>query len=238
MRRSHPTLIVPDVHVPYHDESAVQACLEVARSIRPKWVIFLGDFLDCYKVSRWSKNPERTETLQDEIEQGKELLARFRQAAPGAACIFIAGNHEDRIRRYLWDAPGLSSLKCLDVAELLGLEKMGFIRCYKYGERHRHFGTLLEHGNIARRRSGYTAHGMLDARQVSGVSGHTHRLAHVHRTSQAGHTYWIEAGCLCSLDPEYIQGAPDWQHGCAIGWVVNEKFQARTVRILDGAPLL
>jgi predicted phosphodiesterase len=238
LRRAEATLFVPDTHVPFHDEGALSALLDVSKAIRPRWIVVLGDFLDCYRVSRWSKDPAREIGLQDEIEQGRDVLDRIMRSAPGAKLVFIEGNHEDRLRRFLWDNPGLAGLKCLEIPDLLRLDQHDLVASYKYGQRHRHFGMLVEHGKAVRKGAGQTARAMLDSRLMSGVSGHTHRLGQVYRSSEAGTIGWIEAGCICHLDPEYIDGAPDWQHGCAIGWQIGDTFHARSVRIHDGTPIL
>jgi hypothetical protein len=30
--------------------------------------------------------------------------------------------------------------------------------------------------------------------------------------------YWVESGCLCTLNPDFIKGVADWQQGFAFGW--------------------
>jgi len=48
----------------------------------------------------------------------------------------------------------------------------------------------------------------------------------------------VEAGCLCSLRPEYMVGqVPDWQHGLAYGaWAGgrSKRFSLHTAHIIDG----
>jgi len=80
-------------------------------------------------------------------------------------------------------------------------------------------GVQIKHGNVVRKRSGYTATAELEKSGVSGVSAHTHRLGHIYKTNFGGMFGWVEAGCLCSLKPEYLEGEKaDWQHGLAYGF--------------------
>lgn len=238
MRKNTRTVIVSDIHCPHQDEAALSAVIEHTKCYDPAYIFFNGDICDFYATSRYDKSPARRESLQDELDATAEVLARFRRAAPHARFVFLEGNHEDRLRRLLWsDARALSSLRSLQMRELLQLDKLDFVACLTYGEQYEHFGTIIEHGNTVRSKAGYTAHGMLDKRLKSGISGHTHRLSMVTRVAHGADLYWIEGGCLCSLNPEYAHGVPDWAHGFVKGEVVDGQFWARPMRIKNGAVL-
>ncbi len=75
----------------------------------------------------------------------------------------------------------------------------------------------------------------MDREGMSGQSGHTHRCSAYYVTKRGGSYTWSEAGCLCDLQPEYIDGVADWQHG--VGLVSFEKkgvqFYARTIPIIE-----
>ena len=49
-------LILSDVHVPYHSEIALEAALKYGIDAGCKHLVFNGDFLDFYKLSRWSQD--------------------------------------------------------------------------------------------------------------------------------------------------------------------------------------
>ena len=48
------------------------------------------------------------------------------------------------------------------------------------------------------------------------MSGHTHRLGMHFKRNRGGNYVWVESGCLCNLDPEWIDGTADWQHGVGV----------------------
>lgn len=57
-----------------------------------------------------------------------------------------------------------------------------------------------------------------------------------YRTDVHGVKVWVENGCLCSLNPEYIIGMPNWQQGLTIGyWVAdNHRFVVEQLPIIEG----
>lgn len=63
-----------DIHVPYHDPRAVAAALAVLADFRPNLTVIGGDLYDCYSISRYSKDPDRREALQDEFDAARPIL--------------------------------------------------------------------------------------------------------------------------------------------------------------------
>lgn len=207
-----------DLHRPYHCKKSERTAHNLTEDLQPDIIVNLGDILDCYAVSRFDKDPARVDTMQDEFDSGREHFEELRKRNPDSRIIVKEGNHEERLQRYLWSrAPALSSLRCLTVPEQLGLPSLNIE--WVPAKKRLYLGDLcITHGVTVRQKSGYTAHGELAARNVSGISGHTHRLSSVWRTTEAGTHRWIEAGCLCDLNPEYGgDRAMDWQHGIVVG---------------------
>lgn len=215
-----------DSHFPNHDPRVLDVVGRVVEEVNPNTLVHMGDLLDCYALSRFDKDPQRKETLQDEIDMARQHLAQMRLTAPDARFILLEGNHEDRLRRILWNLPGtanaLSSLtefrNALTWPKLLGLDALyiGFAG-YNDGQAKRQFlpKWILKHGSVVRKYSGYTARGEMEKYGRSGSSGHTHRLAaHFHQDHNGNHC-WVETGCTCLLTPEYMQD-PDWQQGCVV----------------------
>jgi predicted phosphodiesterase len=225
-----------DPHAPYHDEEAYSVAMAFQRVFQPHHTWLLGDFLDFYQLSRFDKNPRRALELQQDIDAARVLMARVREATPNGRITLVKGNHEDRLRRYLWTkAAELSGLRALDVPTLLGLKDLNVE--YVESGQVRVADLIIKHGTLVRARSGYTATGELDKAGLSGVSGHTHRLGQVCRRTEAGSTTWIEAGCLCDINPEYLMGnTADWQHGLAYGYMERSgnRFVNHTLPIVNG----
>jgi hypothetical protein len=198
-----------DFHVPYEDPKVIQLMIDWCKSEQPE-IIVMHELHDFYELSRFDKNPEREANLQEEIDKVNEYMAKFRNACPNARMILLNSNHLDRLRKFLWrEAPALNSLRALNLKGLLELDK------YKI-EFKEHFmfkGVLFKHGDLVRKFSAYTAKGEFEKENVSGASGHTHRLGIYFHTVRGGAHVWVECGCGCKLTPEYIKGIPNWQNG-------------------------
>ena len=99
---SRKVFVIPDVHVPYHDKKAWGLTLEVIKDLKPDVVVSIGDFADFYAVSSFDKDPSRRLNLKWEVDCINKELDRLCQVAKNSQVVFLEGNHEDRLRRYLW----------------------------------------------------------------------------------------------------------------------------------------
>ena len=91
-------IIASDLHVPYHDVRAVQLWLQVCNAIGPDIVVINGDLYDFHGISQYDRDPDRRTKLKDEIQTGHAILAMVQAGEKH----LILGNHEDRLRKYLW----------------------------------------------------------------------------------------------------------------------------------------
>lgn len=214
-------VVVSDWHVPYHDADALRLALHITRQYDPHVLYLVGDIIDFYSLSRFDKDPNRLTELHLDIEATRQLLQHWREALPDTRIIYLAGNHEQRLEKYLrTQAQALYNLPEVRLESLLRLKEYDIQfprdkdgRAPDLWFHKRNF--LITHGRISRKRAGYSAHEMLLQTWCSGVMGHTHKLAHVHTRKPDGRQYeWAEIGCLCQLHMDYAP-APDWQHGLA-----------------------
>lgn len=211
-------LVTSDWHVPFFDRRAFGQFLHVVQTRKPHLIILNGDLVDFYPISTHLRHPARQLSLQDEIDTLRILLQILRETAPRARIVYLLGNHEERFIKYLWrERSELLPLRALTLPSLLGLADLK-IELHPFPIWFLLDDCVVTHGNISRKRSGYMAHAMLDRFGFcSGVSGHTHRLACVHRRLPSGQVLtWVEAGALCQLQASYAP-CPDWQHG--LGWM-------------------
>lgn len=201
-----------DWHVPFEDKVVVEIELQFCKHEQPT-IIILHELHDFYEVSRFDKDPSRKDSLQDEIDQVNGYLARLREYCPKARIILLKSNHTDRLKKYLWrQAPGLSSLRALSLKKLLELDKFNI----EFKEAFTMKSVLFKHGDIIRKFSSYTARGEFDKEGMSGASGHTHRLGVYFTRLRGGSYVWVESGCGCKLNAEYIDGIANWQNGFSI----------------------
>ena len=175
-------MFLSDLHVPFHDKAALRLVMEVIADFKPSILVSNGDFLDCLAVSRHSKDPRRVIGLQKEVEKANQILDQLDALCPKARRIFLEGNHEQRLERYLQEkAPELYGL--VSVAELLNLKGRGWEHV-GYKDDIRIGKVFVTHDVGAAGR--YNAFKCLDTYQASIVTGHTHRLAYVVEGDAAG----------------------------------------------------
>jgi hypothetical protein len=175
-----------------------------------------GDVSDFFQLSRFNTGLERLDRLQEELDVGNAIRRAIRRAAPNAHLVETEGNHDSRIRTYVArHARALTSLSALEPAQLFDYGELEIEAYGAAGFRLRP-DFLVKHGSIVRKGAGTTAKAELLGAGISGVSGHTHRLA-THRVGDYVPRQWTEQGCLCRVDPDYVVGVPDWTQGLAVG---------------------
>lgn len=215
-----------DTHFPFHDERALAAVLDIAQRFDPTLVVHMGDLVDCYHLSRFDKNPNRLHTLQDEVDLARAHLAAVRATLPLTDIVYLAGNHEDRLERTLWQLEGTAAVlnhltkfrEYMTWPALLGLHELGITFVPTEGQTRIELlpKMILKHGSVVRKWSAMTARAEWEKYGHSGASGHTHRLGlYFHGKHGGGAHTWAETGCTCTLRPEYALD-PDWQQGCVL----------------------
>lgn len=219
-------LLYGDTHHGTQCEKTLSVVEAIIADFQPDVLVDMGDGVDAGHLSeKFRQNPLRTTGLQHEINLKRAQLARFRLAAPDADFWYLEGNHEERLRRTLWNLEGpAKELVKLDVVQrhltwpvLLGLDDM-YIKFVPYDDQTQTKilpKFIVKHGTLLGAQSGYSAHRELRKYGRSGASGHTHRLGVVWHRDHHGQHVWIETGCCANLRPEY-EPDPDWQNGCVV----------------------
>lgn len=182
MSKLTPALILHDIHAPFHDKRAWRLMLKVARKLKPGLVVVNGDFLDCFCISSHSKSPDRGgKGLKSEVEEGRRLLDQLDSLGADDK-VFVAGNHEDRLRRYLEEkAPQLFGL--VDIPGLLELRERGWQYVpYKHHTKRGKLHITHDVGYCGR----YASARALDTYQHSITTGHTHRFQYLVEGNAAG----------------------------------------------------
>lgn len=223
-----------DFHRPYHDPLAMNVAEQLVKYIQPDYIHYNGDIIDFYPISKFDKKPWKKTELQSELDNVQAMFKYHSVIFPKTEKFYLIGNHEDRLRKYLWTkAEELSQLRCLELEELLNLNEYG-ITMVDYEE-----GIFINelfyviHGDLIRKYSSYTARGMMEKHGGSGVMGHTHRGGvHYHR-NRFGEFGWWENYCLCDLNPDYIQ-YPDWQQGISVIQFIKDRFFISQIPIIHG----
>ncbi len=230
-------LVLADIHIPYHDEAALQAALEYDRSVNT--IILNGDLIDFYQISTFIRHPKKPD-IRYEIDLLRSFLTQLRDMYPKAQIYYKEGNHEERWHKYmLVKAPELYDLQIADLDEIFELTKLGIH--YIKDKRPIRAGKLtIIHGHEY---FGGGGNLVSPARTFYLKAKHNVMLGHFHQTSEhtepniQGDTLasW-STGCLCDLSPEYSPKPYNkWNHGFATVKVNKDRtFNVQNIRLLNG----
>lgn len=201
-----------DWHIPYHDKRALQVAFNFVEETEPEKIV-IDEVVDFYALSKFSKDPKRKLELQQELDEAQKWLWRLRGRFPKTEIVMVESNHDRRLVKYLSSqAQELAYLRCLDFSHLLGLDGMriAYKPSFIFKE------VLFKHGDLVKKDSGATAKAEFLKEGMSGASGHTHRAGVFYKRLRGGEYSWAECGCLCTLDPDYIEGTADWMQGVGL----------------------
>ncbi len=223
-------VIANDAQVPFHDPIAINLFFDFCRQEQPDWIDLNGDWLDFYQISRFLKDPKRKNAMQDDINLLVGFSRQLRETNPKAKIYFEQGNHEERLRKFLWKNEEIACLDCLRLEKLLKFDALDIVFIPKWRKQ----GDLyITHGTIVRKHAGYTARAMFDKYGVTMIHGHTHRDGKfTHRTLEGHKAVW-ENYCLCSLEPEYVD-FPDWTQGFSKVTMVGKRPYVEQIPVING----
>ena len=215
-------VVLADLHVPFEEEAALAVAVKVAKAAKPDVIWLLGDMIDFAPISRFRDSARYDHTVQDEIDEVIDYFKRLRRTFPNTTIEYMMGNHDRRLKYHLWN--NRAELKHLRMARferqfLLDEDDkpLNLNINFRRGKYHLAPKFILKHGS---RYGLYAARWEEDDEGRSGMSGHNHRtVVWSWRTPGGGVTNWYSIGCLCGLDPPYLEddGKPThWNHGMAV----------------------
>jgi predicted phosphodiesterase len=229
-------LILSDVHLPYHSIPALSAAIEYAKERNPDVIILNGDTLDCHRLSRFIKEPDKR-NFSGELEIFQNFFQILRKQFPKAQIILKTGNHEERYEHFLMEkASELVGVDEFLLEKIIAKRAEGVIvvknkRIIKAGDLnilHGHeFGvSVFSPVNIAR--------GLFLKGKVNAIQGHNHQTSEHSESNMNGDvtTTW-SMGCLCELHPAYLP-INKWNHGFAMVEIDGQSFEVKNKRIHKG----
>lgn len=209
-------IVLPDLHLPFHNKKLLECWLDRVREGGWDGVDIMGDFIDCYSLSRFDTNPLRKTNFQAEVDQGNEILAEIRECLPKADIRYSEGNHEDRLRKVLWGkCPELAHLRNLSIPEVMRLEELG-VQWHSTQEPYRIGNLWYTHGDLLRKHAGMSARAKSEAMNGPCIVGHSHRMGWSPHTTHTGTQDAYEVGHMS--DPtrlDYVRNVYNWQLGWA-----------------------
>jgi len=248
-------VILPDIQIGYfrnkageleptHDESAITVAIQFVADTKPDEIVLLGDNLDLPEMGKYLLYPSYQQTTQASIDRATTLCAEIRREAPSAKITWLAGNHEERMPKFLVTnasaAYGLrkgntpESWPVLSVPYLCRMDDFDitYKPGYPAGDYWLNEKLRIIHGDRVKS-SGSTANVYLNAEKTSVIYGHIHRIETAYKTREDydGPKTIMAAspGCLARIDGAIhstkggvdLDGRPirrheNWQQGVAI----------------------
>jgi UDP-2,3-diacylglucosamine pyrophosphatase LpxH len=211
---------IGDVHAPFHCATTLATIIKAIETVRPRFVVQMGDLYDQYAFSRYGKSLNLM-TPADELAAGLDTARTFwaavKKASPASRCYQLLGNHDERLRKKVAEKlPELVGL--VDTSSLFafpGVESMKtdkeVLELTVQGER-----VALHHGYLSR------AGDHVKKFHRSCITAHSHRPhVMVHR---------IHGKSLYDLNPGYVGNpeAPVFDYG-----TISEKGWTRAYGVID-----
>ena len=231
------TLVLSDIHFPYHHKGALVAALEYGRDRGADTILLNGDIADCYAISRWEKDP-RKRHFADEVRLVNNFLKTLREEFPKAEIIFKLGNHDERFENYMMlKAPELLDVPQFSFQRIMGLEDQDIqlvrdmrpIRLGKLNVIHGHEFKVMSSDPVN------PARGFFMRAKVHVLGGHYHRSSQHSETDLEGKVIstW-STGCLCELHPQY-RPINSWNWGFAfVDTDSKGAFNVSNLKVIDG----
>jgi predicted phosphodiesterase len=197
-----------------HHEPTVSVIEQYIADYKPHAVISIGDIFDFRNLRRGADDAERSESMREDVEAGKDLINRFKFTH---VCL---GNHDQR----LWDeaeqGKGLVKEYCQrgveDIEYQFRKHKTSWVP-YSIHKGIQLGPAYFVHGfrcNIHAAKSTAEDHAKPN-RTI--FFGHTHSVSHYKAVNG---TQCYNVGCACDLDMEYARRRPNtlrWEHSFAAG---------------------
>lgn len=207
-------LVVPDIHIPYHDVSFLALIPKIVKLAKIDGIIQLGDALDFWQISSYDKNPLRKQTVAEDIKIFNGILDQWCSLVSEVR--LLEGNHEDRLRRYVWSHARELTEVVKSVPEMLRLRdrkiKWHPIADWKSCQ----IGDcVLHHGHYF---NAHVAVGNLTRYPRKLITGHTHRFQY----ASNGDRYSVTLGHGSNETETAHQPTPTgWQQAMGILTVVR-----------------
>ena len=214
-------LIIPDCHIPYEDKRAYELMLKVAQDVDPDEIVILGDYADFYAINSHGKDGAvGNGLLEDEVFEVIERLKELNKLFPKAKKVFIEGNHEYRLGRYINSkCPDLYGV--FDTASVLELKVLGYeFVPYSPDQKYRVLDSKLiaRHEPLAGGK--HVAQNTVEKAMHSVIFGHTHRIQEAQVVTMCGENYrGISSGWLGDKNSpvfSYVKSHHQWSQGFSV----------------------
>lgn len=224
-------LFISDLHAPFHDKRKLAKTIQLIKEIQPDYIIQLGDGMDMYSFSRFSKSTNLT-TPKMEIKDAREVLTKMwsdiKTICPKAKRFALKGNHELRIyKSIMMKSPEYESIVEEPIQSIFEFPDVTTLKSHRdeLHITHPKFGQIVcIHGWSCKPKN------HMDHFSKNVVHAHSHRTHIVYRGGKS--PIW-ELCCGHLSDPTTIPlsygetQSSNWVHACGL----IDKFGPRVITL-------
>jgi len=237
--RIEKSILLADIHHPYHHKPSFYATLKFIEWFKPDRVVLLGDALEMRAIDHWKQTQgnmkyfEGKRLLKDYKAFIKDILKPIEKAIPeNCEKIYMAGNHENRAYWVVSKNPQLEGLIEPEKAMNLKRRKWKWIPynysdgagnvykgMYKIGKLTITHGTYLNKYHAAKTSETFS-------KSIAYAHSHDRQLfTKVHEEDPDDYHSAESIGCLCTKSPGFKAGMPNrWVHSFGVVYTRSEGF--------------
>jgi predicted phosphodiesterase len=210
-------IILPDTHIPDHNEHAINAVIQFILDWKPDYLIHLGDLCDFASLSRFRvASAAELKGFAHEVKETNKFLDLLDQILP-TRCkkVITLGNHDQRPEIYAlnnWDASamkllGMSKLPC--APQIFNLKERGW--------------KVVPYGSIYTLGKANFTHGYFINKYHAQKT-----VSRFFKNIYYGHTHDVQSHCVVGMDGLPVEAMslgtlqrtnPIWLRGTPVSWV-------------------
>ena len=224
-------IVGADLHIPFQCNNTLKAFISHCKD--KDLIVLNGDTMDFYGISKFDSSPNRADDLEYELTCGRGVLEQIRNINSKAEIIFIMGNHEERLSKFLSRGKNkaLFNLSCLKIENLLNFEKYRIQLVNNIYHLNKNF--IITHGVSC---GNEPAKMEAQRYMISGLSGHAHKSSVFIRRYLNKTIKWYSAPCMCDI--EQMDYAAKFRHAWTKGFCLidydKNNFKVEEVEITHG----
>lgn len=231
-------LIIPDLHVPFSDKKYLKLIDKIITILKPNYLVQMGDLVDFFQISKFSKDPERRSTVFEDLMEARQILDRWEKLMPNESQFhLLSGNHEARLSLFV-------NSKCPELNKMIRSipDVYGLTVRNKFGKHHWHWHELnawdsckigdvvFHHGNYY---NVHTAGTNLVKYPCKFVQAHNHRMLLAFGNPDKWSATVAHGIDMSQVD--YLRNPVDWRQGFSVVTFIDGKGSIELIEVKDGS---
>lgn len=196
-----------DIHYPFHNTPGLDLAYQLVEHVQPHVIVVGSDAADFSIISSFPKDPDVVEEGDDVLQTFEEFwnphIHELRRRAPNATLVYILGNHDVRIYKFIM-AMAPQVRRTIWAAFERIIRCGGAVKWIGETDQVRLGPLTVMHGN---RINIHAAKALLEdaAYQTCISAGHVHRLTSWVKRGPDYQITGITSGCLCGYTAHYMK---------------------------------